>query len=589
MTDLIGVLTDLEGYLGDPNDPASRMPYARILELDEREEYPHELMSPLRRWGLHEWLIPEACGGKAVNVEDGLQLTRLVARRDPTTATAFMINIIGFMPVWVAGTETQKQHFADLIRTGGSMAWGLSEKAHGSDILANELSAERVEGGYLLTGEKWTIGNATVADVVMVFARTNAKGGPGGYSIFALDKRTLPAGSWEPVPREHMYGLRGLDMSGVRLHGCFLPDEALIGGAGKGLEIALKSSQLVRTNITSIALGCADTALRTTLDFATGRRIFDTTVADIPYSRRQLVECFADLLIGEAVATGAVRGLQANPAQASITSSVAKYFVPTMLERTMSQLAVVLGARYYLRDDPRYGMFQKVLRDAPVANFADGNTVVNLKNIASSLDKLLATAAAAPEPATTEANRRMAVLFDPAAPMGEYRPADQQLFARGVDDVLLGLPASIAALRRIAAGEGGEQAKWWGRAADLAESLAGEARRMRADLDELTARYGTRDTATSAELFDLAKQYCTLFAVASCVHLWAHGRSSLAAEVDDGAVLLVCLERLRQLLHPTGRVTGAAEDAVVARAMLAMHAGGRLFALRPIPLGAPGC
>src|SRR5205823_5328892 len=180
-------------------------------------------------------------------------------------------------------------------------------------------------------------------------------------------------------------GLRGLDMSGIRLHGCFVPDPALIGGPGKGLEVALKSSQLVRTNITSIALGCADTALRTTLDFAVGRRIFDSRVVDIPYSRRQLVECFADLLIGEAVATGAVRGLQANPGQASITSSVAKYFVPTLLERTMGQLAVVLGARYYLRDDPRHGIFQKVLRDAPVATFADGNTVVNLKNVASQL------------------------------------------------------------------------------------------------------------------------------------------------------------------------------------------------------------
>jgi alkylation response protein AidB-like acyl-CoA dehydrogenase len=578
MSDLIGTLEDLESHLGDPADPASAMPYGRILELDEREEYPHEFVSALRRWGLHEWLIPEACGGKAVNVEDGLQLTRLVARRDPTTATAFMINIIGFMPVWVAGTPAQQQHYADLIRNGGVLAWGLSERAHGSDILANEFTAERVDGGYLLSGEKWTIGNATVADVVMVFARTGAKGGPGGYSIFAVDKRTLPADCWEPVRREHMHGLRGLDMSGIRLHGAYLPDTALIGAAGKGLEIALKASQLVRTNITSIALGCADTALRTTLDFATQRRIFGTTVAEIPYSRRQLVECFADLLIGEAVATGAVRGLQVNPAQASITSSVAKYFVPTLLERTLSQLAVVLGARYYLRDDPRHGIFQKVLRDAPVANFADGNTVVNLKNIAGPLDKLLDNAVQPPaEPAS------VAVTFDPAAPMGAYRPADQQLFARGVDDVVLALPDSIAELRRIAAASTGDQARWWAQAAQAAARLHGDARRLRDDLAEVTARYG-RASADSAERYELAKQYCTLFAAATVVHLWVHGRGSLAPELDNGAVLLICLERLRQVHRPTERITGAAEDAEVARVLLELHAGNRLFALRPVTL-----
>lgn len=113
-----------------------------------------------------------------MDVQDGFNLYRLVARRDPTAATAMVLTSLSYMPVWVAGTPEQRQHFADVIRGGGKLAWGLSERRHGSDVLANDTTARRTEGGWLLDGEKWTIGNATVADVVMVFARTSDKGDP---------------------------------------------------------------------------------------------------------------------------------------------------------------------------------------------------------------------------------------------------------------------------------------------------------------------------------------------------------------------------------------------------------------------------
>jgi alkylation response protein AidB-like acyl-CoA dehydrogenase len=583
MSDLIGILTDFEEYLGDPYDPTSRLPYAKILDLDEREEYPHELIVHLRRWGLHEWVIPDACGGKAVNVEDAFNLIRLVSRRDATTGTAMMLTSLSYTPVWVAGTPEQKQYFADLLFNGGKMAWGLSERRHGSDILANELTAEKVDGGWVLNGEKWTIGNCTVADVVCLFTRTDPRGGPAGYSVFALEKRKVPAGQYAEIPNERIHGLRGLDMSGIRVENCFLPDSAMIGAPGKGLEIALKASQLARTTITCLTMGCTDTALRATLDFATTRKIFGGTVADIPYSRRQLVESFGDLLVSDALSLGAVRGLQANPAQTSIFSSVAKYFVPTILEKAVSQLGVVLGARYYLRTHPRYGVFQKMMRDLLVSNFADGNTVVNLKNIAGSLDKLLANADTLPDDLCERADESVAVLFDSSIPVPTYVPASQELFARGVDNVLLGLPTSIARLKEIAAGEGPLEAAWWSRAAELAEESAGEVRRMRAELAAITAAYG-KGAPTSAEWYDLARQYCALFAAASVVHLWVFGRRSMTPELRSGAVLLSCLERTRQLRRPTERVTGRAEDDVVAEALLALHAGNRLFSVHPVQL-----
>jgi alkylation response protein AidB-like acyl-CoA dehydrogenase len=571
----------LERCLGDPHDAASAMPFARILELDEREHYPHELISVLQRWGLHEFVIPEAQGGRAVDVQDGFNLVRIVARRDPTTATTMMLTSLSFMPVWIAGSDEQRQYFANGMRNGMKLAWGLSERRRGSDILANDTVAEQVEGGYRITGEKWLIGNATVADAVMVFARTDPRGGPSGYSIFAVEKRRLPAGAVEPLAHEPILGLRALDMSGVRLDGCVVPESARIGREGQGLEIALKSSQLARASIASLALGCTDTALRLTLDFAAEREIFGQRVLDIPYSRRQLAECFADVLVADALAFGAVRGLQVAPEQTSIGSSVAKYFVPTLLEGTLSQLAVVMGARHYLRAHPRYGMFQKVMRDFRVANFADGNTVVNLKNVANQLATLLDGALNAPDATRDAAAVRVATLFDLDAQLPPYRPWEQSLSSRGLDDGLLALPHSLRALDALA--ESAENGDVVARAAVAARRILDDARELEVERARLAAALG-RGFGRSDELFELAKRYCVLSAAAACVHLHVHTRDADDGPAASSALLLLCLERLATRLRPLERLTGSADIDAVADLAEHMHGERRLFSFLPVTL-----
>ncbi|MEV6209609.1 acyl-CoA dehydrogenase [Kitasatospora sp. NPDC051914] len=567
---------ELETHLGDPHDPASRMPFERILDHDEREEYPYPFVNLLQRWGLHEYNIPAAQGGRAGDVETGFNLLRLVARRDPTTATALIITSLAFLPAWIAGTDGQKQHLVDAVKQGGRYAWGLSERNHGSDVLGNEMRAEKVDGGYLLTGEKWLIGNARVADGLTVFARTKESGGPAGYSVLLLEKRRTPAGSVEELPNERLHGLRALDMSGIRVDGVFVPESARLGREGAGLEIALQTSQVARTLIGSIALSAVDTALRVTLDFTEHRVIFGRTVSDIPYSRRQLAECFADLMVADAVSLGAVRSLQLVPEQASVWSSVAKYLVPTMLERTMSQLNVVLGARFYLRGEPHFGIHQKMLRDLLVANFADGNTVVNLKNLALQLDGLLAAAHEPPAGAAAGAEGRVPTLYGMDRPLPLYRPWDQELFSRGRDDALLAAPASLAALRRLAADAEGEERDRLARAADTAAELLGRAAALRAAGLDLKARLG-RDHGQSAELFDLAKEYCLLHAVAACVHTYLHSADAMEDPLPSGALLLLQLERLRRHWHPHEAVTDAADVDEVMAVLRRMHGGNRLF------------
>jgi alkylation response protein AidB-like acyl-CoA dehydrogenase len=222
----------LESHLGDPNDPGGPFSFARTLEADEREASPQEALRCLHAWGLPEFLIPAALGGRCQSVEQVLALLRVVARRDLTAAFAVGPSLLAALPVWMAGSPEQQRRVAGLLRAGKGLALATTERAHGSDLLANQTRAVPDGDGYRLTGEKWLISCATTADALTVFARTAPAGGPRGFSLFLFDKADADRREWAHLPRVRTLGLRGGDLGGVRFRDCQLPGGARVGRKG---------------------------------------------------------------------------------------------------------------------------------------------------------------------------------------------------------------------------------------------------------------------------------------------------------------------------------------------------------------------
>ncbi|MFC9947406.1 acyl-CoA dehydrogenase family protein [Streptomyces pratensis] len=584
--ELIDLAEGLERYLGDPHDPASRMSFAAVLDHDERDAFPYAFVSMLRRWGFLDYGLPEEQGGKAGSPETGFLLMRLVARRDGATAIALGLTNAAFTPVWIAGTDEQKRRQIEDIHNGVGLAWGLSEAAHGSDLLSNEVVAEKVPGGYRLTGEKWPIGNATFADRMVVFARTGARSGPGDFSILVVDKWRSEAETVRETPLVRLHGVRALDLSGLRFDGVFVPDDLRIGAEGQGLEIALKTSQTARLVILSLALSGVDTSLRAALEFAQGRVLFDRPVAEVPYTGVQLAESFADLMVADAMCLGAVRSVQVSPGQVSLWSSAVKYLVPTLLEGTLSRLNVVLGARVFLREHPRFGMHQKMLRDILVTNMADGNTVVNLRNIGHQLASLLERARTAGPEIRSEAAARAAVLFGMDAGLPPYHPWTQELSSRGMDDAVLAAPDGLERLRSLAAGAVDKDQDRLLLAADVADGLMARLGPLEERATGLRQELG-RGYAQSAELFELAKEYCVVHAAAACVLTYVHSQDSMAEPLPSAALLLLQLERLNKLFEPFRPYRDPAAAEEVLAVLTRLHAGNRLLSHWPVGLAEP--
>ena len=156
---------ELESFLGDPRDPSLPFSFARSFAHDEAETLPSEAFAMLTKWGLQQFYIPQALGGRLGSFEQVGSVMRTVARRDMTVAWSHGLNtLFGAMHPWLWGTADQQARVAQAIAKGSCVAIGYGERDHGNDLMEIGVRAEPTHPGYRLTGEKWVISNATRSD-----------------------------------------------------------------------------------------------------------------------------------------------------------------------------------------------------------------------------------------------------------------------------------------------------------------------------------------------------------------------------------------------------------------------------------------
>jgi alkylation response protein AidB-like acyl-CoA dehydrogenase len=565
----------LEQYLGDPLNPANVLSFKRAVELDELEAYPEDACALLNRWGCNKFHVPVAHGGELASYEELYALIRTVSRRDMTVGTTYLMTYIASCPAWVAGSPEQQCTLAKLIENGGQVAIGLHEKAHGNDLLACEVEATEVANGYRLAGEKWVIGNPKRGTALIIYARTASAGGPRGFSLFLLDKRSLPASLYSYLPKFKTHGVRGHEMGGIRFHDCIVPYDALMGGLGGGLEIALKSSQITRTLVTATCLGAADTALRATLDFALARNLYGQTVFDIPHARGTLANAFLDLLIGSCLATSTTRALHVVPEQMSVLAAVIKYFVPTAIDRLMRNVSVVMGARNYLREGHWWGIFQKLVRDTPVASVGHYSSVINLSHLAPQLQQLAGRKKTAHDDGR---DARLAAIFSLNRDLPAFDASNLSLTNRGQDDVFSGLETAVVRLK-----EEGQDGSAFREIVELSDALLAEIETGNRALLELISR-ADYSFHTAPAAFELARRYITLHAGAACFYLWLHNRTELDEFFARGEWLALCLHRILTSFQPWRSALPQHFVENIAQQMKKLYEEDRLFSVIPMQL-----
>jgi alkylation response protein AidB-like acyl-CoA dehydrogenase len=192
------------------------------------------------------------------------------------------------IPLVRFGTEDQKQRYLPGLCEGSVVGVQcMTEPDSGSDAFSLRTTAARRNGTYVLNGTKTFITNAPIADVFVVFARTEPEQGFAGISAFLVDRDTPGLTVGRPF---HKMGLRTSPMSEVALAGCEVPADSLLGRPGAGMAIFNSSMDWERSYILASAVGSMERQLERSIEYAKERKQFGQAIGRFQAVSHRIVE-----------------------------------------------------------------------------------------------------------------------------------------------------------------------------------------------------------------------------------------------------------------------------------------------------------
>jgi alkylation response protein AidB-like acyl-CoA dehydrogenase len=338
-------------------------PYAA--ELDREDRFPAETFEKLADMGFMGLCVPEEYGGAGTDFLSYVLLLEELSRADAGVGVTIAVHTsAGTLPILMYGSEKQKARWVpDLARGEKIGCFALSEPTTGSDAAAIAARAERVNGGYRLSGHKQWVTNGRVAGAMVVFARV-----PEGVTAFVVG---MDAGGISFGKHAKKMGVISATTDDVILNNVFVPEENRLGEEGRGLSVALGTLDSGRIGIAAQALGIAEAAFRYAADYAAERTTFGKPIAEHQAVAFKLADMqtkirAARLLTHEA-AWMRDQGMLVTEAGAR-----AKLYASRVANEVTYDAVQILGGYGYMKDHP----VERYYRDARVTEIYEGTSEI---------------------------------------------------------------------------------------------------------------------------------------------------------------------------------------------------------------------
>jgi alkylation response protein AidB-like acyl-CoA dehydrogenase len=359
-------------------DLARKIAEERVLpvraELDEKEEFPRDIMNELGSSDMFRVFIPEEYEGLGGGCLELCLVVEELSRICSAVAVSYAASALGVMTLMEYGTDEQKRKYLPDIASGKKLgAFAVTEPTAGSDIGNIKTTAEKVEGGYLLNGTKQFITNGGEAEIYTVIALTDKTKGARGASAIIVEKDT-PGFTFGK--KEKKMGIRSSATRELVFKNCLVPEENLLGRPGLGFIQALRLFDRSRPGIGAQAVGLAQGALEAAVDYAEQRVQFDQTIINMQAIQHMLADMAIQTEAARALVYAAARHVDSGAKNVSEPSAMAKVFASDTAMKVTVDAVQICGGSGYMRDYP----MEKMMRDAKILQIYEGTNQI-LKNV----------------------------------------------------------------------------------------------------------------------------------------------------------------------------------------------------------------
>jgi len=342
----------------------------RARDNDRNHRFDTELVGKLAEVGFLGSILPEEYGGRGIDYRTYGLIVEEVGRADSSARTVVSVttSLVGTaIERW--GTEEQKRQWIPGLCSGRALGcFGLTEPDTGSDAASLKTRAERIDGGWRITGQKQWISLGNHAAFALTFAQTDPSLGHRGLAAFLVPT------SAEGFSSSEIHGKLGLhasDTAELSLDGVEVGDDALLGQVGDGFKVAMSALDSGRFSVAAGAVGICQGCVDASVAYAKQRHQFGRPIAAF-----QLVQALiADMVVDAEAARSLVwkaAWLKDTGRPNTLETSVAKLFATEASIRSANAAIQVHGGSGYVDDHP----VERYLRDARVTTLYEGTSQI---------------------------------------------------------------------------------------------------------------------------------------------------------------------------------------------------------------------
>lgn len=350
-------------------------------ELDEKSEFPTEIMSVMAQSDLMGIYIPEEHGGAGMGSFELCIAIEEISKACLGVSTSFAANALGTYPILLNGSEEQKKKYLPDIASGKKLvAFALTEANAGSDAGGVQTTAKLDGNEYVLNGTKQWITNGSVADIYTVIAITDREKGPRGASAIIVEKGT-PGFSFGK--KEDKMGIRASTTCELIFDNCRVPKENIIGREGMGFIVAMRTLDRSRPGVGSQGVGVAQGALDEAIKFARQRVQFGKPVISFQAVQHMLADMATQTEAARALVYSVAKYIDSGAKEVSMASAMSKLFATDVAMKVTTDAVQVMGGSGYMKEYP----VEKMMRDAKILQIYEGTNQIQRNVIGQAIIK----------------------------------------------------------------------------------------------------------------------------------------------------------------------------------------------------------
>jgi len=347
------------------------------LEYERAGTFPRDLISEAAEVGLTAPELPVEYGGSGFDAVTQALVFEELHRVDPGIAESVTASTFGCGVIAENGSDEQARRYVEPAASGEIVtATAMTEPRGGSDFANIETRAERDGDEYVLNGDKVFITNGSVADAIVVYARTSdVEPAHRGISAFVVDA------DQEGIDRTKMDGYLGpstVDLGQVFFNDVRVPAEALIGEEDEGFYYAMETMNESRLEVAASAIGAARGALDHATDYVSERDVFGQKVADYQSVRHGIADLETKLQAARSLVYDTAREMENGTLESARKPAMAKLFASELCEEVASE-AIQLHGGYGVFDEYRVESF---FRWTKATQIYDGTSAIMREVIA---------------------------------------------------------------------------------------------------------------------------------------------------------------------------------------------------------------